>query len=42
MKTTGPVASIVPSTSTPSSIGGVTLEVIMVQLQRMDARLDIT
>ena len=36
-----PPASIAPSTSTPSSsVGGVTLEAIMAQLVRMDARLD--
>ena len=36
-----PPTSSAPSTSTPSSsAGGVTLVVIMVQLQRMDARLD--
>ena len=36
------VASIGPSSSTPSTstAGGVTLEAIMAQLQRMDARLD--
>ena len=38
---TTPPASSAPSTSTPfSSTGGVTLDVIMVQLQRMDAHLD--
>ena len=38
---TTPPASSTPSTSTPfSSMGGVTLDVIMVQLQCMDARLD--
>ena len=41
MKSSGPVASFVPSTSAPSSsTGGVTLEDIMVQLQRIDAHLD--
>ena len=36
-----PPAHSTPSTSAPSSFkGGVMLEVIMVQLQRMDARLD--
>ena len=36
-----PPASTTPSTSTPlSSTGGVTLEAIMAQLVRMDARLD--
>ena len=38
---TTPPASSAPSTSTPfSSMGGVTLDVIMVQLQCMDACLD--
>ena len=38
---TDPVASAVPSTSTSSSsVGGVTLEAIMAQLQRVDAHLD--
>ena len=38
---TGPAASAVPSISAPSSlVGGVTLEAIMAQLQRMDACLD--
>ena len=38
---TDPPASTTPSTSAPSSSGGVvTLEVIMVQLQCMDAHLD--
>ena len=35
-----PSASSTPSTSTPSSAGGVTLEAIMALLMRMDARLD--
>ena len=36
-----PLASSAPSTSTPSSsMGGVTLEAVMVQLQHTDARLD--
>ena len=36
-----PLASTAPSTSTPSSsAGGVTLEAIMAQLVRKDARLD--
>ena len=36
-----PLASTAPSTSTPSSSsGGVTLEAIMAQLVRKDARLD--
>ena len=36
-----PSTSIAPSTSVPSSsAGGVTLEAIMAQLVRMDARLD--
>ena len=36
-----PPASSTPSTSAPSaSAGGVTLDVIMAQLQHMDARLD--
>ena len=35
-----PPASSAPSTFTPSSAGGVTLDAIMAQLQRMDARLD--
>ena len=36
-----PPASNAPSTSAPSSTaGGVTLEAIMAQLVRMDARLD--
>ena len=38
---TAPPASTAPSTSTPSSsTGGVTLEAIMAQLMRIDARLD--
>ena len=41
VETTGPAASVVPSTSAfSSSNGGVTLEAIMVQVQHMDARLD--
>ena len=41
IKTATPPASTAPSTSTPSSsVGGVTLETIMTQLVRMDARLD--
>ena len=32
--------SAIPSTSAPSSAGGVTLEAIMAQLQHMNARLD--
>ena len=40
MTTMNPTPSF-PSTSAPSSSsGGVTLEAIMVQLKRMDARLD--
>ena len=35
-----PPASTIPSTSAPSLGGGVTLEVIMAQLQSMDALLD--
>ena len=36
-----PLASSAPSTSAPSSsMGGVTLEVVMVQLQGMDVCLD--
>ena len=39
--TAAPPTPFVPSTSAPStSAGGVTLEAIMVQFQRMDARLD--
>ena len=39
--TTSPAPSTVPSTSTPSSsTGGVTLGVVMVQFQCMDAHLD--
>ena len=38
---TAPPTHLAPSTSTPSSFaGGVTLDAIMAQLQRMDARLD--
>ena len=41
IETATPLASFTPSTSAPSSsVGGVTLEVIMAQLQHMDARLD--
>ena len=40
MKFSGPVASVVPSTSAPSSTSGVTLKDIMVQLQGIDAHLD--
>ena len=41
METTDLAASTVPSTFAPSSsTGGVTLKAIIVQLQRMDARLD--
>ena len=40
-KTTALPASSTPSTSTPSpSAGGVTLEAVMAQLQRMDACLN--
>ena len=40
-KTVAPPTSLAPSTSTlSSSTGGVTLNAIMAQLQRMDARLD--
>ena len=40
-RTTAPPTSLVPSTFAPSSsVGGVTLDAIMAQLQRMDARLD--
>ena len=36
-----PPISLAPTTSTPfSSVGGMTLDSIMAQLQRMDARLD--
>ena len=35
-----PLASSAPSTSTPSSAGGVTLEAVMAQLQCMDAHLN--
>ena len=36
-----PPTSIIPSTSTPSSLsGGMTLEATKAQLERMDARLD--
>ena len=41
METAGPAASTVPSSFAPSSLAGdVTLEAIMVQLQRMDAHFD--
>ena len=41
MQTTAPSASTAPSTYTPSSsMGGVTLEAIMVQLMCMDAGLN--
>ena len=41
IETATPPASSTPSTSAPSSsVGGVTLEAIMAQLMRMDARLD--
>ena len=40
MKSSGPVAFVVPSTSAPSSTGGVTLKDIMVQLQRINVHLD--
>ena len=40
-ESTAPPTHSTPSTSTPSSFaGGVTLDAIMAQLQRMDARLD--
>ena len=39
-ETVAPPTSLAPSTSAPSSMGGVTLDAIMAQLQRMDARLD--
>ena len=40
-QTAAPLASTVPSTSTPSSsVSGVTLKAIMAQLVYMDARLD--
>ena len=39
-KTATPLAHYTPSTSTPSSVGGVTLEAIMAQLEHMDALLD--
>ena len=41
MQTVAPLTSTIPSTFAPSLAGGVTLEVIMTQLMRMDARLDI-
>ena len=41
MQTAAPPTSTIPSTSAPSSAGGVTLEVIMAQLVRMDACLEI-
>ena len=41
VESTGPAASVVPSTFAPSSsTGGMTLEAIMAQLQRMNACLD--
>ena len=41
METTDPTASAVPSTSSPSSsTSDVTLEVVMAQLECMDAHLD--
>ena len=40
IKIAAPPASTAPSTSAPSSVGEVTLETIMTQLVRMDARLD--
>ena len=41
VETIGPVASVVPSTSAPSSsAAGVTLKAIMAQLQWMDTCLD--
>ena len=41
IETTTPLASSIPFTSAPSSsVGGVTLEAVMAQLQRMDAHLD--
>ena len=41
METTDPTASVVPSTSSPSSsTSDVTLEVVMAQLECMDAHLD--
>ena len=39
-ETATPPTSSAPSTSAPSSACGVTLEAIMAQLVRMDARLD--
>ena len=39
-ETATPPASSNPSTSTPSSMGGMTLEAVMAQPQRMDACLD--
>ena len=39
-ETAAPPASTTPSTPAPSSASGVTLEAIMAQLVRMDARLD--
>ena len=39
-ETATPLTSSNPSTSTPSSIGGMTLEAVMAQPQRMDACLD--
>ena len=41
IETATPLASSAPSTSAPSSsMGSVTLEAVMAQLQRIDARLD--
>ena len=41
IETMTPPTSFTPSTSTPSSfVGGVILEVVMAQFQRMDAHLD--
>ena len=37
---TDPLAPTIPSTSAPSSVSGMTLKVVMAQLQHMDARLD--
>ena len=38
--TSTPLTSSAPSTSAPSSVGNVTLEVVMAQFQRIDARLN--
>ena len=41
METTDPPSPTIPSTSAPSSLGGgVTLKVIIAQLQLMDTHLD--